>query len=109
MKIVEIDIQEPYFSYIQSGQKTIETRLNKGKFKFLEIGDILRINNQANFEIIDKKLYSSFRDMIIKEGIENIVPDKDIVEDAINICYQFYSKKQEKEFGVMALRIKKSS
>lgn len=38
-----LHIKEPYLSFILNGQKTIEGRLNKGKFKALKAGDSLLI------------------------------------------------------------------
>jgi len=47
MKIIDFNVQEPYLSFIKSGQKTIEGRLNKGKFVSLEVGDILTLSNTS--------------------------------------------------------------
>jgi len=105
MKIIEINIQEPYYSYIINGQKIVEGRLNKGKFTEAEIGDILRINNSVDFKLIGKNIYKNFKDMILKEGIKNVIPDKEVIEEAVNIYYQFYTTEQEKKFGVVALKI----
>lgn len=107
MKIVKVNKQEPYYSYCLEGKKKIEGRLNKGKFSTIEVGDILRANNSISFEVIGRKIYKSFREMIIEEGVENVTPDKGTVEDAVNVYYQFYTSEQEKEFGVVALKIKK--
>ena len=51
MKTITLNVQEPYLSFILNGKKTIEGRLNDGKFKDLEIGDILLIG------LNEKKLY----------------------------------------------------
>jgi len=107
MKIFEINIQEPYYSYVLSGKKNVEGRLNKGKFKEIQTGDFLLINNEHKFEVIEKNIYKSFREMIEKEKIENVIPDKDNIEDAVNVYYKFYTKNQEEEFGVVAIKIKK--
>lgn len=106
MRVIEINIQEPYYSFILNGDKRIEGRLNKGKFLNAEIGDIFKINNQVNFKLINKREYSSFKDMILKEGIENIIPDKKTIEEAVSVYYRFYSKEDERKYGVIALEIK---
>ncbi len=36
MNTLTLDIQEPYLGYVLNGQKTIEGRLYKGKFKNLK-------------------------------------------------------------------------
>jgi ASC-1-like (ASCH) protein len=43
---LEISIQEPYLSFVLSGQKTIEGRLYKGKFKDLKVGDFLLVDEK---------------------------------------------------------------
>lgn len=106
MKIIEINIQEPYYSSVLNGKKKIEGRLNKGKFLEAEIGDTLKINNQVNFKLINKREYSSFKDMISMEGVENVIPDKKTIEEAVNVYYKFYSKADERKYGVIALEIK---
>lgn len=108
MQTIILDVQEPYLSFILNGQKTVEGRLNKGKFKDLKIGDILLIGpDEKRFLIEGITLYKSFREMIEKEGIENVIPDKDNIDEAEAVYCKFYTKEQEKEFGVMAIKIKK--
>jgi ASC-1-like (ASCH) protein len=46
MAELEISIQEPYLSFVLSGQKTIEGRLYKGKFKDLKVGDFLLVDEK---------------------------------------------------------------
>jgi ASC-1-like (ASCH) protein len=108
MKKIEFNVQEPYLSFIKSGQKTIEGRLNKGKFGSLEVGDILVLSSGSNlqFEVIGKREYKTFQEMIISEGIERVIPDKTSIEDAVDVYYRFYTPKQEQEFGVLAVEIK---
>jgi ASC-1-like (ASCH) protein len=107
MQTIPLDVQEPYLSFISNTQKTIEGRLNKGKFKDLKKGDILLIGpEEKRFLIEGITLYKSFREMIGKEGIENVIPDKENIDEAEAVYYKFYTKEQEKEFGVLAIKIK---
>jgi ASC-1-like (ASCH) protein len=108
MNVININVNEPYKAFILEGKKTVEGRLNKGKFLEVKSGDILQIDpDGVQFRIIDKVLYSSFREMIEGEGIKNVIPDKDNIDDAVNVYYKFYTKEQEKEFGVAAIKIEK--
>ena len=109
MKKIEFNVQEPYLSFIKSGQKTVEGRLNKGKFGYLEIGDILTLSDSSNleFEVTGKRAYTTFQEMIISEGIERVIPDKESIKDAVDVYYRFYTPEQEQEFGVLAVEIKK--
>jgi len=107
MQTIQINVQEPYLSFILNGQKTIEGRLNKGKFKDLQVGDILLIEQDEKRFIIERTtIYKSFREMLGKEGIENVVPDKNTLDEAESVYHNFYTKEQEEEFGVVAIGIK---
>ena len=106
--IFQLNIQELYLSYIRDGIKTIEGRLNKGKFKELSVGDLLEIEGMAEtFRVLDKNEYKTFLEMVTTEGFENVIPDKTTEIDAANVYYKFFTKDQEMEFGVVAIKIEK--
>lgn len=105
MKTIEINIQEPYFSHILAGTKTVEGRLNKGKFFELEVGDILKINDLVEYTVLAKNIYPSFREMIEIEGLENVIPDKNTIEEALDVYYKFYTKEDELTYGVVGITI----
>ncbi len=105
MKKIEINIQEPYFSQILAGKKTVEGRLNKGKFFELQVGDILKINDLVEYTVLEKNIYSSFREMIEQTGLENVIPDKNTIEEALEIYYKFYTKEDELTYGVVGIKI----
>ena len=52
-----INVQEPWFTLIKKGIKTVEGRLNKGKFCNLKINDTITWNNSS--DDIYKNLKSS--------------------------------------------------
>ncbi len=106
MQKITINVQEPYHSLILSGKKTAEGRLNKGKFASLQIGDILVMEpEQIEFKVVGKNIYKTFKEMIVCEGVENVIPDKNNIDDAVAVYYIFYTKEQENEFGVVAIKI----
>jgi ASC-1-like (ASCH) protein len=105
MDLYEIKAQEPYYTYIVNGEKTIEGRLNKGKFSRMQVGDHLLINNGSKFKIERRNNYDSFLEMVKEEGVENVVPDKKEIEEAANVYYNFFTAEQEREFGVVAIEV----
>jgi ASC-1-like (ASCH) protein len=106
LKIVQINVQEPYLGYIKDGTKTIEGRLNKGKFKEIEVGDMLEISGiTKQFVVTAKRNYKTFLEMVTVEGFQKVIPDKANPSDAANVYYKFFTKGQEKEFGVVAIEI----
>lgn len=99
------NVQEPYFTFIKEGRKTVEGRLHKGKFAEMEVGDHVLANDELEVKVIGKKVYTSFREMIEQEGIERVIPNANTIEEAEAVYYKFYTKEQEKEFGVLALEL----
>jgi len=99
---LELDVQEPYLSLIKSGKKIIEGRLGKDKYLNLKKGDLIKINN-LEIEIGKVEKYSSFKEMLIMEGVKNIIPDAKDLDSAIQIYYKFYKPEDEDQFGVVAI------
>jgi ASC-1-like (ASCH) protein len=108
MTNISINVQEPYRSFILQGKKIVESRLNKGKYATIQSGDILELEpEKITFVVVEKNIYKNFREMIEKEGIENIIPDKNNIDEAVDVYYKFYTKEQEDKFGVVAIKIKR--
>lgn len=106
MTKLEINVQEPYFSLIKDGSKTVEGRLGKDKFKNLKIGDCLGINGEIEKTIVNIVQYNSFEEMLVMEGVKNTIPDATSLNEAVNAYYKFYTKKEEEELGVIAIKLK---
>jgi ASC-1-like (ASCH) protein len=112
----EINVSEPWFSYIKKKKKTVEGRLNKGTFAELKKGDIVKFvnntnNNMESFIVRIRKIikYDSFEEYLINEGLKRTLPGMNrdsTIKDGTNIYYKYYTKEQEKKFGVLAIYIK---
>lgn len=108
MNIFPINVQEPYATFILNGVKTVEGRLNKGKFAEAQVGDQVLLNETTTFVIVGKNQYKTFKEMIESEGLKNVIPDVETVEQAVQVYYGFYTPEQEKEFEVVALKLQKA-
>lgn len=103
-----ITIKNPWFNYIKKGDKIIEGRLNKGIFKSFTLGEkVVWVNNNNKVETYINyiKKYNNFSDMLKNEGIKNVLPGVDNINDGIKIYRKYYSKKQEDDNGVMAIGV----
>ena len=106
--IYTFNVQEPYRSFLLDWTKTVEWRLNKGKFKKFLNWDILEFDTWEQFKILRKTEYKTFFEMMKNEWIENVLPDfKDIKEWVEKVYYKFYSPEKEKEFGILAIEVKR--
>ena len=101
---------EPYFGFVKDGTKTIEGRINKNLYKELKSGDeILVFNNDetnsVQVQVKDIRTYSSFLEMLEKENFKKILPDTNSASEGVKIYKRFYTPEQEKQFGVIAIKI----
>lgn len=108
-QILELNVQEPYFSLIQNELKTVEGRLGKEKYLNLEKGNKVIFNEILEKEIEKIVKYSSFREMLIFEGLKNVLPNVETLEEGERIYYNFYSQEDEQKYGVVAICLTKLS
>lgn len=104
---------EPYFTFVKSGEKTVEGRINKGYYQLLKPNDHIIIYNEVesdSIEVIVKavRLYKSIKEMLETEPLEKLLPDAKNIEEGERIYKKFYTSEQEREFGVIAIEITKS-
>ena len=107
-----INVSEPWFSLISLGIKTVEGRKNKGVFMNLQIGDKIKWTNSELFfreiltEVIGKNTYPTFKEYLETEGLENCLPSIKNIDQGVDVYYKYYTKQDEIDFGVVAIRIK---
>ena len=106
-------LSEPHFSNVKNGKKIIEGRLNKGSFSEFKVNDIIEWFNddggkkrKIRTKIISIGHYKTFENMIRKERLKNTLPEQSLIKNGAQVYYQFYSKTDEKKYGVLAFRLK---
>ena len=105
------NVSEPWFTLISLGIKTIEGRLNKNRFKEMKISDIVEWSNNdfgprsVLTRIVKKTNYDSFENYLRTEGMYKCLPGIDGVPNGLNVYYKYYTKENEKEFGVIAIQV----
>ncbi len=106
------NVSEPWFSLISLGHKSVEGRLNKGDFEKMKIGEIIKWTNndfqsrEILTKIVGKNVYTNFKEYLETEGIENCLPTFKNIYDGVNVYYKYYKQSDEKEFGVVAIKLK---
>ncbi len=107
-----IECAEPWFSLIREGKKTAEGRLNSPKYAKIKIGDSLLLWSQAYGEEVNitrvvtgRNEYKSFGDMILGEGIENILPGYNDLTAGIAVYHQYYTPELEAKHGAVAFQL----
>ena len=104
-------LSEPWFTLISLGLKTVEGRKNKGKFKEMQVGDIVEWKNNDFKErkiltkITGKAEYKTFAEYLETEGLSKCLPGMPSLEHELSVYFKYYTKEEESEFGVIAIRI----
>lgn len=111
--IHKFHVSEPWFTLISLGLKTVEGRKNKGIFKEMKSGDIIEWENSdfghrsIQTKVVGKAVYKSFKEYLENEGLENCLPGITNIENGLAVYYRYYSKKDEAEYGVVAIRLER--
>ena len=104
-------LSEPWFSLISLGLKTVEGRKNKGIFKSLAVGDTIEWHNEdfkprsVLTRVVRKTPYPTFREYLETEGLQKCLPGMPSVEHGLSVYFKYFTKEQEREFGVMAIEL----
>ncbi len=112
------NVSEPWFSLIQSGQKSVEGRLAKSRFAEIQVGDLLKWTNS---ELVGKDLkpiarefvtrvsaityYSDFEKYLATERLKNCLPGVRTIKDGIAVYHKFYPKEERQKYKVMAIHL----
>jgi ASC-1-like (ASCH) protein len=104
-------LSEPWFTLISLGLKTVEGRKNSGKFKELDVGEVVEWFNEdfmlrtIKTVIIAKRIYPTFREYLASEGIEKTVTGQPDMEHALSVYYKYYSEEDVIDCGVVAFEM----
>lgn len=103
--MINITIQEPWFGHILSFQKTVEGRLCNEKYAKIQTGDIICVNKVVMFKVSHVSRYDSFKTMLTEEGLENVLPGIQSIQEGCDVYHKFYSREDEQKYGVVALHV----
>ena len=101
-------IKDEYLQQILSGRKTVEVRVAYSNIARLQPGDVLLLNDQHRYVIIDIRRYPDFEAMVAAENPEAIAPDLPGRQALLEACRAIYPPEKE-ALGVVALEIKPDS
>lgn len=120
MKIWQSGCQPRPLDAIIDGRKTIEGRLNHGKFAQYQSGDIIELRRdirdadgilrdgdapEIRVKVVAVRPYASFLEMITAEGWQRVIPDAASPQDAANEYNTYYSAEDQQKYGVLAIQI----
>ncbi|XP_068316849.1 uncharacterized protein [Pyrus communis] len=103
----ELHVQEPFFSQLKDGLKTIEGRCAIGDYCRIVSGSSILFNKCLLIEVQDVHSYSLFSDMMEAEGLSKVLPGVETIEQGVQVYRKFYTKEKEMSNGVLAISVSK--
>lgn len=108
-KLIWISVKENLLNSISSGIKTIEGRINSGRFCNLKVGEQIKFYDKKNrkvlCEVIKVCAYKTFNTMLEREGFKNCFPDVKTLEEGVAIYNNIRGYPQRAaESGVLAIK-----
>lgn len=108
---IRISVSPHWFQFIKDRRKTVEGRLNKGKFANMKKGDTLIISNDKQSVVVavitNVIKYRTFEEYLVQEGLSRTLPGTRNIRDGVDIYRKFYNEKMENEFGVLGIHLHK--
>lgn len=102
-------------------RKTIEGRLNRGKFAEYRPGDIVELRrdyrdedgvlqdgepNSVRVEVMAVRRYQTFLAMVQAEGYDRVIPQAATAEEAANEYNKYYPAENQARYGVLAIEVR---
>lgn len=100
--LLKIHCQEPWFSKIKLGLKTVEGRKYNSKYHNLKSGDLLEFHcDDERFitEVIEVRTYKTLQEYLEVEGFKNVLPGVNSFEEAVAIYLQYNSREELSKAG----------
>ena len=102
----EMKLKESPFERIKSGTKTIEFRLFDEKRQKIKVGDKIEFSKLPDLkEKLLVKVIQLYREDTFENLFRKLYDDEEEIKRKTNSMLQFYSPEEEKEYGVIGIKI----
>ena len=102
----KMKLQESPFERIKNGTKTVEFRLYDEKRSKIKIGDQIELSKLPDLE---EKILVDVIDLYRDDSFENLfrklIDDEEEIVRKTKAMYNFYSPEEEKQYGVLGIKI----
>ncbi|XP_017975205.1 PREDICTED: uncharacterized protein LOC18602432 [Theobroma cacao] len=103
----ELHVQEPFFTQLKDGLKTMEGRCAVGDYNRIASGALILFNKCLVLEVQDVHRYASFFEMLEAESLAKVLPGVETIDEGIQVYRKFYSEEKEMSNGVLAICVAK--
>lgn len=104
-------LKPEFFDQVKSGKKIYEVRLHDEKRQKIGIGDNIIFKKEPELidgvivRVVDVKRFETFEQMAMTLSLSSIGFDNKNASQVAKVYRQFYSKEDEKKYGVVAFKI----
>lgn len=116
-----LKIHPQHYRYISNGDKTIEGRIpdpdnDVTNYNLMNEDEYIRFKLTDTSELVDKKYpitfithYDTIKDMLEYEGLNNVLPNINTVNQGVKLYHEFPDYKQnEEKYGIYAIGLGES-
>ncbi|XP_062107890.1 uncharacterized protein LOC133818826 isoform X5 [Humulus lupulus] len=103
----ELHVQEPFFTQLRVGLKTVEGRCAVGDYNRVESTSLILFNKCLLLEVQEVRRYASFYEMLEAESLAKVLPGVKTIQEGVQVYRKFYSEEQEQQNGVLAIHVTK--
>ncbi|ESR56195.1 hypothetical protein CICLE_v10021666mg [Citrus x clementina] len=103
----ELHVQEPYFTQLKDGLKTVEGRCAVGDYNRIGSGSLILCNKCLVLKVQDVHGYLSFSEMLQAESLAKVLPGIKTIDEGVQVYRRFYTEEKEKTNGVVAICVTK--
>lgn len=107
----EMKLQPKYYNFILNGTKRIEIRLFDEKRKLIELNDTItffkapELQESFKAKVVGLFRYNTLEDMFKDFDISVLADSSMSKEELINVFEEFYTKDEQKKYGVLGIKI----
>lgn len=102
----QMKLKESPFERIKNGTKTVEFRLYDEKRQKIKVGDKIEFLKLPELqEKIVVEVLELYREKTFEELFRRLYTNKEEIQRKTNSMYNYYSPEQEKEYGVVGIKI----
>ncbi|KAK3031885.1 hypothetical protein RJ639_035195 [Escallonia herrerae] len=102
----EVHVQEPFFTQLKDGQKTVEGRCALGDYTRIGSRSLILFNKCLVLQVQDVHWYATFHEMLEAESLVKVLPGVGTIEEGVQVYRKFYSEDKERSNGVLAFYMK---
>ncbi|XP_060960782.1 uncharacterized protein LOC133031317 [Cannabis sativa] len=101
----ELHVQEPFFTQLRVGLKTVEGRYAVGDYNRIESTSLILFNKCLLLEVQEVRRFASFYEMLEAESLAKVFPGVKTIQEGVQVYKKFYSEKKEQQHGVLAIHV----